>query len=221
MKKISTILTAIKRYYGDSKNRLKFIFLSLILFSLYIYAIEATVGIRAFWQVNTELYISTQIVFMIVNSLLAAFSILITLQVVLDTANFKEASILGTLLSLILSIGTSGCLVCGTVLIPLLGISGSFATLPFAGIEIKIITLLMLFITLSTISEKYLGICPTNKTYTIRSPFGRHQVTSHQLRDFRYFAAIILLTISLFVLPSIFSNTSTIDNVEAGCVYEK
>lgn len=219
MKFIGQIFTAIKQYH---KKKITYIYTTvifLVLVTLYIVAINSSAGLRFFLIANSSLYITLQFFFIILNSLLATYAILITIDHAIRESNFRETSIIGTILSLFISVGTSGCYVCGTMLIPFLGISGAFASLPFAGVEVKIVTVLMLLISLTAVSQKYLGICPVNRIYNIQTPFGLHKISTNFLRDLKFFGIMGLLTAFIFIAPMMFKSKMQLLNEGYKCTY--
>jgi len=194
----------------DKLNLVLFIIFSSLILGSYYLAIVKIIPFESFLKSNSTLFIILQILFSITNAVLAGLSITMIVELFKKQKSSNNLNIAQTVLSLLISIGTSGCYICGSILVPSFGIASSFASLPFGGVEIKIITMLLLIYSINDLNNKLNGTC---KIY--RDSFVILLFENMSLKfNLKYFLQLkpAVITFSMifviFALPLLFSASS-------------
>lgn len=204
------------------KNKLNFLIFitsSLILVYFYYLALTTTVSWRTFIESNSSIFILFQIILSLINSILGGISILLIFRIFKNRKVQGKLSFLQTFSALFFSILTTGCYVCGTLLLPAVGIASSFATLPFAGLEVKVITALFLLYSLNGLIKNYKGICAVESTKIYKITFG----STNFLFKFKYlqrlkpFLITIIFISLIYSLPNLLPKNFTGFNHDAKC----
>lgn len=141
------------------RNVAVFIGASVILAALYYYALIQSAPFDTFIRSNSPLFVVLQVLFSIANSVIGAVSIVLLLELFQIQRKVGGTNIFQSVASLFISVATTGCYVCGSILLPGLGLAASFASLPLGGLEIKIITLLLLLYSVNDLNHKLMGTC--------------------------------------------------------------
>lgn len=202
---MQNIVKSLKKVFNQRKYFAIFGVASGLTLMLYYLAITAGVSWSSFIQANNPVFIFFQIFFSIVNALLVGISISMFVYVIQRKKKTDGLSITQAVVSLFLSVASTGCYVCGSILLPSLGIAASFTSLPFGGIEIKVLTIILLIYSISQYSEKILEICKIQDYKTIHLRIGQKDVslsTKHlnNIKPFVFTGSIIVL---IFTLPLI------------------
>lgn len=203
---------AIRDTLKSSKNKLIFAVIFFISLSFYVLAINIAGSLSIFFNHTPVLIIISQILLIILNSALTALVMTMTIQVIKNRQGGND-TIFQSALALIFSVGTTGCYICGSLLLPASGIMASFVALPLRGLEVKILTIFLLLYVLYDVSKKYYGICSTEKEKKLSIHVGSKKFSlSNKLFDQLQPIAISLAFIVLvFSLPAILPT----DNVAA------
>lgn len=192
-------------------NKVNFLIFTLstaVLAYFYYIALTARVSWEVFIASNSTLFILLQVILSIANAALGGISILLIIRIFKDRKAQGKLSFVQTFSALFFSILTTGCYVCGTLLLPAIGLASSFATLPFAGLEVKVLTALFLVYSLTKLVNNYKGICEIESDKVFKISFG----SSNLLFKFKYiqrlkpFLITSLFIISIFALPAILPN---------------
>jgi hypothetical protein len=90
--------------------------------------------------------------------LLIAMSLLIgiVISMIVFRVKYVKTNNIGkkrTTLAIILGVAAPGCAACGIGLLPLIGLGGALVYLPFQGLEIGLVSLLLLFFAINSISK--------------------------------------------------------------------
>jgi len=200
-----------------SLNNLRsiFIFITVFIFVMlsYYFAIEQSGSFESFLNVNSNLFISAQIALSAFSSLLIALSTVLFLDIFKRQKDGGSLGIIETFVALFFSVATTGCYVCGSVLLPVLGVAASFGSLPFAGLEIKFLTILFLLYTLNQLANSYLGTCKikNHKTYRLDYGSGALNLNFAFLDKIRPIAISFSFIVLIYALPFLIP-----DNVSAG-----
>ncbi|HRN69839.1 MAG TPA: hypothetical protein PLS49_01530 [Candidatus Woesebacteria bacterium] len=194
---------AFKLIYKEKRFKLITLLVFAAVIVLYFMAIELSVSFDMFIKVNSKIFIVFQLVLSLLNALFAAFAITFTLFI------FRLQKVTGGLgsvqaiASLVVAIGTTGCYVCGSLLLPIVGISSAFAGLPFAGLEIKAITLILFALSIWELTPRVLGVCKLDKLYKLKMGRKILSISNNSLRNLRFITLSIIFTSLILVLPNI------------------
>lgn len=139
------------------------IFIALNVLLLYYFLLIQKTTWDSFWQSNTAFYSWSQIVLSIINAILIGASISMLVDVIVEKRKSSKTSFLQTFASLIFSAAATGCSVCSAFLLPLLGIAASLTALPFGGLEIKLLSALLLLYTIYEYTKITSGLCKIPK----------------------------------------------------------
>lgn len=187
-------------------NRILLGLLTLLISSTYYLALTANVSLSNFFLHNSASFIIGQIGLSLFNAIFAAFAIVLLVDLLKQKQQRSTTNIFQTGLSLGASIITTGCYVCGSLLIPGIGVAAGLAFLPFGGLEIKIATLILLSYSVYDLSKKKQGLCaiPARKMITIK--LQDQIILSINLKAWQRFTPAFLVysaTALIFILPGI------------------
>ena len=133
-----------------------------VLFFYYFLLIQKTTW-DSFLQSNNQIYIWLQIMLSIVNAILIGVSIAMLFSIIEEKKNVSKGSFIQTLGSLLFSAAATGCSVCSAFLLPALGIAASLTALPFGGLEIKALSILLLIYAIYEYAKSANGLCEISK----------------------------------------------------------
>ncbi|BCX14154.1 MAG: hypothetical protein KatS3mg085_686 [Candidatus Dojkabacteria bacterium] len=191
---MTQLLEATKSVLGERKWFTFFIITTVIILGMYSIAIEFSVSINMFIMANSSIFIILQIVLSVLNAVFGGLAITFIFFLFSKQKQFNGLSSIQSTSSLIFTVGTSGCYICGSLLIPVAGISSAIGTLPFGGIELKILALILFLISLFETAPKILGICDLNKSYILI--IGRKTIKINE----RFFRNLKYLSLSIFTI---------------------
>ncbi len=196
-------------------NLILFVFLILGVLASYYWAVVQVTTFREFLSVNSDLMIFAQITVSVLNSLLTAFAIVFWIAIYKreSIVHSKGGNILEALGAFGVSLLTTGCYACGSLLLPSLGIVSSITTLPFGGLEIKIATTLILMHAVYSLNKKYLGTCdvPSVKYMKIRLNDNK-EINLNITFLYNYFSIFVIYFVAglIVFIPIWFMKTSQI-----------
>jgi MFS family permease len=199
------ILNAIKQLFTGKLN----IFLVVLITTgsdyLYYLAIISTGSLSIFLNETPTVLLIAQVFFSLLNSLLIGVVITMFIDLIRKRRQDSDLSFSGAIVALFFSVVTTGCYVCGTVLLPAIGVAASFAALPFGGLEVKVLTVLLLIYSLKQTSKTYLGICDYDINKKYQFSFGNLSITlsSKRLNGLKSFAIVIAFSVLILSLPSL------------------
>lgn len=127
---------------------------------IYYFVLTRTTTWEVFWQSNIAVYNLLQVVLSILNALFLGVAVSFFIFLLEKRQKQTGLSFLNALGSFVFSAAATGCTVCGAALLPTLGIAASLTALPFGGLEIKAISLLVLGYSLYQYSRQVSGLCP-------------------------------------------------------------
>ncbi len=210
----------------SKQNIVTFVILSVVLLSLYYLALIQSASLDAFIRSNSPLFVILQILFSILNSLVGAVSILLLVELFRIQRKVGNTNVVQSIAALFISVATTGCYVCGSILLPGLGLTASFAAMPFGGLEIKILTLLLLIYSVNDLNHKLMGTCKVYKDkYLLVKVSENWSYRFNMRRLFELKPTFITLGMIalIFVLPSILPHVTTAsinDPDQYSCVIE-
>lgn len=159
---LNNIKPSVKAVFSDSLYVVLAVSLAVNLLLIYYLVFLQTTTFAVFFASNNFFYNWVSIVLTALNSLLFGVAV----AMVLFSWKKKQAiagstgnSALGVALGAI----STGCPVCGAVLLPTLGIAGSLAAFPLQGMEIKLLSIAFLLWAVKKSSEVIAGVCPIYK----------------------------------------------------------
>ncbi len=168
---LSILKIGLKKTFSKSYSWALTVFIALNILLLYYFLLIQKTTWVAFWQSNTAFYSWSQIVLSIVNAILIGASISMLFEVIGEKKKSSKTSFLQTFASLLFSAAATGCSVCSAFLLPLLGIAASLTALPFGGLEIKLLSALLLLYTIYEYAKITSGLCKIPKEKIISKPF--------------------------------------------------
>ena len=173
-----------------------------ILFLYYFILVQKT-SWDSFLQSNTRFYVFMQITLSVANALFIGIALSMLLNLIEEKKKTSKASLLQTAGSLLFSAAATGCSVCSAFLLPTLGIAASLTALPFAGLEIKFMSLLLLLYAMYESAKVISGLCPLPKDSIISSKKGRldFNLSKKTLPQLKPLLVLVLFIIFIYVLP--------------------
>ena len=175
------------------------IFIALNVLLLYYFLLIQKTTWAAFWQSNTAFYSWAQIVLSIVNAVLIGASISMIFEVIKEKKKTSKTSFLQTFASLLFSAAATGCSVCSAFLLPLLGIAASLTALPFGGLEVKLLSALLLIYTIYEYAKITSGLCKIPKEKVISFEKGQIELKFNK-ETFPQLLPLLLLTIFITIV---------------------
>lgn len=126
------------------------------------FLLTRTTSWESFLIDNNQSYVFGAIFLSLVNNSLIAI-VLTQLVFVLEErkkypGSFLSNSLIGTFLSLI----SVGCAVCGGFLLPLLGVAASLTAFPLMGLEIKLLSIIILLYSINELNRRIVGVFAKN-----------------------------------------------------------
>jgi len=197
---------SLKQIFKNKFNIFLIVVLTVAISYLYYLVIDSSLPFEIFIKVNDPEFVIFQILFSVVNSFLTAISLVLFIEIIRERKKGQKSGILSTLIALGFSIGTTGCYVCGSILLPFIGIATSFASLPFGGLEIKFITALLLIYSIRQLLKVYSGLCEIrpDKKYILGIGENKLKISQNQIDNFKPIAVSFALIALIFVLPIFF-----------------
>ncbi len=184
----------LKKAFSRSYSWALTVFIALNVLLLYYFLLIQKTTWNSFWQSNTAFYSWAQIVLSIVNAILIGASVSMLFEVIKENKKTSKISFLQTFASLLFSAAATGCSVCSAFLLPLLGIAASLTALPFGGLEIKLLSALLLIYTIYEYAKITSGLCKIPKEKVNRK-------TLSQLRPLAFLIIFVVIVYSLPQLP--------------------
>lgn len=203
------LITGLKKTFSKSYYWALTIFAGLnILFLYYLILIQKTTW-DSLWQSNAPFYSWAQIVLSIGNAALVGVSLSMLFNVIEEKRKISKGSFIQTLGSLLFSAAATGCSVCSAFLLPTLGIAASLTALPFGGLEIKALSILLLVYAIFEYAKVTSGLCEIPKEQVIsfqkgHLEFNLSKKTFPQLKPFIIFLLFVAIIYSLPHTPSRF-----------------
>ncbi len=193
---------------------------------MYIFAILQTGTFESFFELTPFPILLAQIVLSLLNSILIAIALTFFIYVFRKANEHSELSFLSVISALFLSVASTGCYVCGTVLLPFLGVAASFAALPFGGLEIKFLTVFLLLYSINDLSQKVLGICKysSDKMYSVKFGQRAFKIRGALLAQLKPIVITIVFLILILTLPVLIPDSLKQEvNASNSCnhIYEK
>jgi hypothetical protein len=218
---MNILVSEIKKLYKDKANII--ISLSLFFFSFGVYMIfmrMTTSSWAALWNMNSIIFNLAQIITSLVNAILISVAITMFIKIFKEKKKSENISSVQTIFAILFSLATTGCYVCGTVLLPTLGIITSLGALPFGGIEVKVLTSILLLYSIYEYSKTLSGRCDVYKDKLISFNSGKLLLNPSKNAFMRYkkffiFTVFIILFISLPLVSSFYKADFANDSVSA------
>lgn len=197
------ILNATKLVLRERRWLVVFIIANLLILGMYYIAIELSASFDMFIKANSSIFVLLQVILSVLNAVLGGLSITFILFLFFRQRQLNGVSSIQSIGSLIFTVGTTGCYVCGSLLLPVAGIGSAIGTLPFAGIELKVLALILFLISIFETAPKVLGICKLDKVYILKTGLKTINIGEGLIRNFKYLS-LSIFTISGFLLVNSF-----------------
>src|SRR3989338_2163496 len=170
---------------------------------LYYFILTQKTTWDSFLQSNTSFYSFMQIALSIVNALFIGASLSMLLNVIEEKKKTTKSSVLQTTGSLLFSAAATGCSVCSAFLLPTLGIAASLTALPFGGLEIKFMSLLVLLYAMYEYAKPISGLCPLPKESIVSTKKGRLElnISKSTLPQLKPLVVLLLFILLVYALP--------------------
>ncbi len=169
---------------------------------IYYFIFLQTTTISRFFETNIGIYVWLEVILSFANALLIGISLSMFLAVWEIKQKSKNATLL-TAGSFLFSAVVTGCPVCGAFLLPLFGISASLAAMPFGGIEVKLLTVVLLIYAIYEYSKTLMGTCPVIKNKIIEYKNGKlnFHINKLILNQQKPIFILIISVIFIYSLP--------------------
>jgi|GEM_PF-1250510 len=209
------IISNLKQILSKRKYVLIFLVSSFFVLASYYYTLVNVVPLEIFLGHNSELFIFLQIVLSVLNSLLSGVAITFFFAIKPNVKTGKASSLVGVLVSFVTTIFTTGCYVCGSLLLPSLGIATGLALLPLGGIEVKLATIIILLYSIHDLHEKYQGVCriyPDKKFKLIMDNDNELIIDLKPFYKWRGLVAVYTIALMIVILPGLFIGEVSVVN---------
>lgn len=138
-----------------------FIMLSIFIFTTFIFLeyflLTRTTSWQRFLQDNNPWYMWLTIGMSIINTFFVAV-VLTTLIYVFEKVKEKtHTEVANSTMGVFLNLISVGCAVCGGLLLPVFGIAASLTAFPFQGLEIKLLSIILLYYSFTILSFRING----------------------------------------------------------------
>lgn len=198
-------LIGLKQTFSKSYSWALTIFIATNVLILYYFLLIQKTTLDAFWQSNTAFYSWSQIILSIVNAILIGASVSMLFEVIKEKKKISKTSFLQTFASLLFSAAATGCSVCSAFLLPLLGIAASLTALPFGGLEIKLLSAVLLIYTIYEYAKITSGLCkiPKEKIILFKKDQIELKINKETLPQLRPLILLIIFVVIVYALPSL------------------
>jgi hypothetical protein len=216
----------------DIKNSIKYSFksrsnylLGFVVFAvsmfLYYWAIIQTVSFDFFVNHNPLFIVIAQITLSIINALLISLSFIFFREIFKTKQSEGGVNLLQAIAALFFSVASTGCYVCGSVLLPAIGIAASITSLPFGGLEIKLLTVFLLLYSVRNLARQLTGYCEIKnyKTYKLTSGSVSFKVNFGFIESFKPLAITSAFVILILALPSLMPTDFQIFDVNSDLAF--
>ncbi|HEX9804735.1 MAG TPA: hypothetical protein VGA67_03570, partial [Candidatus Dojkabacteria bacterium] len=197
------IITALKKIYLDKRLILLSLIVFIASFGLTIFLMTRTASWEALWAMNNPMFNIFQILLNLIVTILFGVVLAMLVYIYGNKKKTENQTALQAFAAIFFSAVTTGCYVCGTVLLPTLGITASLAALPFGGLEIKLMSIILLIYSIFEFSKNINGICAVYNKKFIRFEKGRLLInpTKQIFMKYKYLFVTILFLVMVFTLP--------------------
>ncbi len=197
----------LRKTYSKSYPWALTVLIAIVVLFLYYFLLNQKTTWDAFWQSNTAFYAWSQVILSIINAILLGVSISMLFTVIEEKRKTSKMSLLQTASSLLFSAAATGCSVCSAFLLPMLGIAASLTALPLGGLEIKLLSILMLLYVIYEYAKANSGLCTIYDEPLISTKNGQLHIninkkTAPKLKSFGLLLVFILIVYMLPRLPS-------------------
>ena len=156
--KKSFFMKTLQNVYKDFSMKILSLSLFISFMLLDYFLLTRTTSWERFIQDNNPIYIWLTIGLSIINNLLIGI-VITTLVYAFEKAKQKtHTEVANSSMGIFLSLVSVGCAVCGGFLLPILGIAASLTAFPFQGLEIKVLSILLLLYSFNILSLRIHGI---------------------------------------------------------------
>ncbi len=202
---ISTIITASKQVLESSFYLVLLEIFAALVILLYYYILRKTTTLGIFWESNIIAYNVLQITLSILNALLLGLSVAMFIYIVRNNKKGDKSSFVYSLSSLIFSSAATGCTVCGAFLLPTLGIAASLTALPFGGLEVKALSIILLLYGISEYARIITGNCmlPKEKIIELKNKHVEFNINRKTLPQLKHIAILVLFVTLVYSLPNL------------------
>ena len=126
------------------------LFVSFTLINYFL--LTRTTSFERFLLDNSRLFVFLNILFSLINNLLIAIALTFFVFLIEKRKKTDGASLTNNLLAIFFSLISTGCAVCGGLLLPIFGVAASLTAFPFQGLEIKVISIFLLVVSIYQMS---------------------------------------------------------------------
>lgn len=200
------IITAQKQILKNKAYLISCIVLSIALFGVNLYLLfQSSISWSALWALNSFWFNLAQIILNLILAALASLSLISFVYILRKKVKSSNSNILSTFFALFISSATTGCYVCGSVIAPAFFSFLSLSSLPFGGLELKLISILLLLYALREYSKSILGICKVDNQKFVSIKDGKLQIVPkwRLLLNYKDMFIILFLIGAILLLPKI------------------
>src|SRR3989338_3137838 len=153
-----SVMKEIQQALASLYARISFFILTITIFVSFMFLnyflLLRTTTWEKFLQDNPRWFVFASVNLTILNNFLIALAITFFIYLLEKKRSIAVGETSSSLVSTFLSIVSVGCTVCGGFLLPLVGIAASLSALPFYGIEIKVISIVVLLVSLNILIKR-------------------------------------------------------------------
>jgi len=136
--------------------RISYITVSFSLFIIFMFLdyllLTKTTTWDRFLTDNSPAFVVLSISLSIINNVLISVALTLLIYVIEAKKKYAKGTASNSIIGIALSLISVGCAVCSAFLLPLLGIAASLTAFPFQGLEIKVLSILLLLFSLRELS---------------------------------------------------------------------
>ncbi len=201
--KVDIIQSSLLKVFSKSQYWVITISITFNVLFLYYFILIQNTTWDAFWQSNATWYAWSQVISSIVNALLIGVAISFLFYVIEERRQGPRASFSHTLGSIFFSAATTGCSVCSSALLPTLGIAATLTAFPFGGLEIKVLSILILLYAINQYSKNIMGLCeiPREKIASFDNKILTLNINKKTLPQLRPLLLLIVFIFAVYAIP--------------------
>ncbi len=149
---------SIDKVYAKTSYLALSVSIFFLLLFLNFFLLTRTTTWEQYMSGNSRMFLFWSISLSILNNLLIAVAVTFLIYIVEMKRKLTKVEGTSPLVSTFLSLISVGCTVCGGFLLPLVGVAASLTAFPFQGLEIKVLSILLLLFSLSEFSKRITGV---------------------------------------------------------------
>lgn len=201
----SVTLSSLRKVFSDPLYLFLGISLGVNLLVLYYLIFLQTTTFAVFFNSNNAFYNWASITLALLNGILFGIAVSMFAYILKKRKENAGSSGGGSFFGAVFGAISSSCPVCGSFILPALGIAGSLTAFPFQGLEVKLLSIGLLLFAIWESSKSIAGVCAISKE-KILSWDKTHfvlNISRKTLPQAKSTAIIVLSILLVYALPNL------------------